>query len=288
MVPAPTKGTVDGEMIMAQAGSADFWDTGMVASVQGLRLTPVNRSWAGSWLWAFADDLDRSYVAITRGKGTGQWRRVASHDATSLTVDRPWDVAPDATSTYSVGAFIALEQTWVGNQVQNGACGMMLWNGGIDCAMGDNTLTNTGPIVVRGSSQYAPTSTAIAQQVAWDVSVRNNTIVNATNRVPAGLTVTGVITTEVAGLPSVGSLVLGVSGVDNVISGNYFHGNGQIAQNDGVELLGFQEGGLAMPSDSIWGVTLVGNQVTGSLDSFRSFNASLKGVAETLLGTDSL
>lgn len=46
-------------------------------------------------------------VRVTRGKGAGQERVVAAHDATTLTLDKPWGTEPDATSH-----FVIAEATW--------------------------------------------------------------------------------------------------------------------------------------------------------------------------------
>jgi Tfp pilus assembly protein PilV len=39
-------------------------------------------------------------IAITGGRGTGQWRRVVSSTGSTVTVDPPWNDVPDATSEY--------------------------------------------------------------------------------------------------------------------------------------------------------------------------------------------
>jgi hypothetical protein len=41
-------------------------------------------------------------VRIIAGKGAGQVRRISDNDATTLTVEVPWDVVPDETSVFSI------------------------------------------------------------------------------------------------------------------------------------------------------------------------------------------
>jgi hypothetical protein len=41
-------------------------------------------------------------VFILSGKGMGQWRRLAACEGDKVTVDRPWDIAPDATSRITI------------------------------------------------------------------------------------------------------------------------------------------------------------------------------------------
>lgn len=49
--------------------------------------------------------MDGAHVYIHAGRGAGQYRAVTAADGRRLTVDRPWDLAPDATSVVSVGVF---------------------------------------------------------------------------------------------------------------------------------------------------------------------------------------
>lgn len=50
----------------------------------------------------YAQGRRASVVAIESGPGAGQMRRILTHTADTLTVDRPWDIAPDATSRMTV------------------------------------------------------------------------------------------------------------------------------------------------------------------------------------------
>ena len=82
-------------------------------------------------------------VIITRGTGLGQLRRVTAADAGSrtLTVDRPWDVQPDATSAFSV----MVPNTSViihDNTVRDGAKGLWLYGSNYDGAIVGNTGVN--------------------------------------------------------------------------------------------------------------------------------------------------
>ncbi len=78
---------------------------GRLAKADGTKLTladdPPFVKWAGAespmWLG--------SVVAIVHGRGTGQYRDVASHDGRTWTISRPFDVAPDDTSYVTIVPF---------------------------------------------------------------------------------------------------------------------------------------------------------------------------------------
>jgi polygalacturonase len=55
-----------------------------------------------------AEDLSDQVVVVIKGKGLGQSRTITAFDAATgtLTVDEPWQVIPDATSTLSIGRFL--------------------------------------------------------------------------------------------------------------------------------------------------------------------------------------
>ncbi|MCS6954148.1 MAG: phage tail protein [Bryobacterales bacterium] len=53
------------------------------------------------------NEYRHAVVRITKGRGAGQERIIAAHDATTLTVDRAWATEPDSTSH-----FVIAEATW--------------------------------------------------------------------------------------------------------------------------------------------------------------------------------
>lgn len=75
------------------------------ATAQGGTTTTITLASGESQTISYA----AQYVAIISGTGAGQARYVLSSTATSgsvvLTIDPPWDVAPDATSVYQLGGF---------------------------------------------------------------------------------------------------------------------------------------------------------------------------------------
>ncbi len=287
--PAPTKNG-DGELIMTQRSNVpDFWDAGTVASADSLSLSTSGKSWPANWISPYHDDLDRKFVAILRGKGAGQWRRVAGHGASALTIDRPWGVVPDSSSAYAVGSLIALQQTWTGNILQNGWHGLMHYGGGMDCLIADNRLADTGSIIVRSASENAPTDDGtLSQCIAWNMSVRNNTVFTTNTRTAACVSVSSFITPPVADQGLTGSFVLGVDVSNNTINGSRYLKSEAFAHSDGLEVIGVNERGLAVDPLANWGTILWNNGVTGAVDGLSLINVggtTVNGVLDTSSAT---
>ncbi len=111
-----------------QSPAVTFTDTGLPALDQlppDPQFDHVNLYWRWEWLpetsatthtptvvgnsilRMTADHYKGATVRITRGTGAGQERTVVSNDTSSLTVDTPWFIVPDATST-----FVVSESAW--------------------------------------------------------------------------------------------------------------------------------------------------------------------------------
>lgn len=94
---------------------------GQASGGDACRLTDGRQNWA--------DGLHKdSVVLITGGRGFGQYRRVADNTSDSLAVERPWRVAPDATSRYVVGRMY-MENDFFAN-LNDTPLRMSLW---LDC-----------------------------------------------------------------------------------------------------------------------------------------------------------
>jgi hypothetical protein len=100
------------EMMMSESGS-DRWRGKCAAAgpdtikpdVTWLPFTTLNwrpDMWVmGAKPYSLNDD---AYVFIQSGKGFGQYRRIVSNTDDTVTVDSPWDVIPDTTSTFGIAA----------------------------------------------------------------------------------------------------------------------------------------------------------------------------------------
>ncbi len=94
---------------------------GRATAGDATRLSDSGQSWP--------DGMHKdSVVLITGGRGFGQYRRVMDNTADTLTVERPWRVAPDATSEYVVGRMY-MENDFFAN-LNDTPLRMSLW---LDC-----------------------------------------------------------------------------------------------------------------------------------------------------------
>ncbi|MEI6503564.1 MAG: right-handed parallel beta-helix repeat-containing protein, partial [Armatimonadota bacterium] len=77
-----------------------------------------------------------SGIYVLDGKGRGQYRRLAAVEGNKLTVDRPWDVIPDASSSISVTHLL---QHWliVGNDLEDVGA-VQSFGVFMECVMADN------------------------------------------------------------------------------------------------------------------------------------------------------
>ncbi|MBD2843654.1 hypothetical protein IDH44_00505 [Paenibacillus sp. IB182496] len=87
-------------------------------------------------------------VMINGGRGLGQHRIITAATSTELQLDEPWDIVPDATSTYTVDALTAHHNIVIGNHLagQTNKGGIMFYTKDYDNIIEGNTLHNTGGI----------------------------------------------------------------------------------------------------------------------------------------------
>jgi hypothetical protein len=107
----------DGEIIYYETGGTG-WE-GSVAGVEGTQvaLDPVP-DYAKLAVSAkqLGNVLPRQTLFITEGKGMGQFRSIVGTGTDGVTVDRPWDSVPDATSHVVILAGAVVENLHVGNE----------------------------------------------------------------------------------------------------------------------------------------------------------------------------
>ncbi|MEJ7663178.1 MAG: hypothetical protein WKG07_28390 [Hymenobacter sp.] len=96
-------------------------------------------------------------VAIMRGPGMGQWRRIVSRTATTLTLDRPWEVVPQTGSRYAIFNWGARNWLVQGNTLAGNLRGIMLYhNASNEVVIVGNRLINSGSIDLTPPREPAP------------------------------------------------------------------------------------------------------------------------------------
>ncbi|MBU0607499.1 MAG: hypothetical protein KKI08_06410 [Armatimonadetes bacterium] len=119
----------DREVMTTDAGGEAYF--GKVASANGTDITLAeDAKWGGR-------DWTNGGVFILDGKGAGQWRWVQKWNGRDVTLDRPWDVAPDGSSTLGITMFHG-RYAFVGNTFTD--CGAFQFYGtSIECDVVGNT-----------------------------------------------------------------------------------------------------------------------------------------------------
>ena len=142
----------DGEAICVEAPNGSFnYGNVTAADANTLTVNPVRP------LTVPLISFGRLTVAIIDGRGLSQLRSVTRVDPANnqLTVDRAWEVIPDATSAFTL--FLPLDQvTFHRNRAIDCTKGMWLYGNTFDGVMADNTSTDSEGFyihTVRTSSQ---------------------------------------------------------------------------------------------------------------------------------------
>lgn len=129
----------DGESIISeQADRVDFFK-GTTTSAGASTLTDAAAN--------FGTFVRKPTVAIIAGKGMGQTRLIASNTSTTLTLNTPWDVVPDASSIYVTYNWGMENTAIVANRFENQQRGITLYHNPmrrVDVA--GNELLNSGSV----------------------------------------------------------------------------------------------------------------------------------------------
>jgi hypothetical protein len=167
----------DGETLLTEGGGGNRTENlGAVAEATAFSLTdPTNEINVHPF---GKDSIPENYgVAIVDGKGAGQHRRVTAYSLKTLTVDRRWDVIPDATSRYATFVWGLEKSLLKGNRLTGNPRGIWLYQCAIrEVDVLDNTLQEGGGIYLRtwqsiAEKQFTP---------LFSVRIAGNTVSNTT------------------------------------------------------------------------------------------------------------
>lgn len=149
---------------------------GTVTSATSRSLTMTGAGWK-------SEKLNNREVLLVAGKGAGQWRKIASATADTITVDRDWTVSPDATTVFT--AVKAMKGNLIaGNMVEDtGRMGIELYGPSVDNVIEGNIVRYGGTdkgysgIALVGTSGQGGNKTA--RHPAVGNLVTNNAITGA-------------------------------------------------------------------------------------------------------------
>ena len=102
-------------------------------------------------------------VRVIDGSGAGQWRRVEKFEADKLILDRPFDVAVDATSQF-YAANAMTRHILFDNQWSDTGIAAQFYGGALDCVMAGNKSARSGGFRAWGN------------ETAWYVQMLGNEI----------------------------------------------------------------------------------------------------------------
>ena len=192
--PHSPKGQLDSEAIMSQIATIDDMKySAGVTSATANSITDTAAAWTdtGQWLDPQYATSPRLIVAIVKGKGFGQWRLIDRVAGKTIFTKSDWLVRPDATSVYVVHGMTCYQQFTYRNEINNASSGITHWNGAVDCADVENSLTNASFIAYRACSQPIRSTNGAnwENDVNWYNSVIGNAIANNDGFLPAAVSI---------------------------------------------------------------------------------------------------
>jgi hypothetical protein len=190
-----------GENILFETQGTLF--TGRASGKTTNSLTFAGANWQSNYLarddrkvYVREKDQRPAFLFIQSGQGEGQYRRILANSANTITIDRPWDVAPDANSVFT--ALTGAHQTVVYKNVITGwpdawknphdnNIGIVAYGSLFDSVIAGNTIST----LTRGIELSSLVNTSCGIAIAgvamgafgnncpiWNVTVKENVISN--------------------------------------------------------------------------------------------------------------
>jgi hypothetical protein len=93
--------------------------------------------------WNRKSDWTGAGVFVLGGRGMGQYRLIKEYDGRSVTLDRPWDVMPDADSPITI-TMMQRQYLFIGNEFEDVGIALQYYGTSIDHVAADNRVTRGG------------------------------------------------------------------------------------------------------------------------------------------------
>ncbi len=203
------KNNNDGETILNEGGAQQRRDA-YYGTVSGATATTLQDN-AASW----SALTSKASVVIISGKGMGQIRKITGNTAQGLTLERAWEVVPDASSHYSITTFSAENWLIKDNTLLNNNQGILLFGASSQqIAVVGNKLTSNGGIWLRPGQEIW--NGAQVFNVIYNTQVIGNTVENLGSTVPAFI---GLLPYQYAAPVTMGTGAIGIEMRANVVRG---------------------------------------------------------------------
>lgn len=126
----------EGEGLLWQGASRLIYSNLTSAGAQALTDTTA----------AYTSTYVGRFLTVLNGNGIGQLRKITGFSGSTLQLDRPWDIVPDAGSAYTVDSGPAYHNIVVNNRLdgQTNKGGIMFYTKDYDNIIDGNILTHTG------------------------------------------------------------------------------------------------------------------------------------------------
>ena len=135
------------------------------------------------------DEWHGATVYIVSGRGAGQHRNLMTVDGQKITVDRPWDIAPDETSFITIGAFNGYH-IFDGNLIKDAGVGIQTYPPNTDTIAVNNTLVRGGAITFL--SRFAQTKDATVCEINWRSLAESNFFEEGQNNIGTSTSCVGI------------------------------------------------------------------------------------------------
>lgn len=141
----------DGETLLSEGGGASHkHDVGTATAAGDLTITDDSKC-AGACTWGYSAN---SMIAIVSGKGWGQWRQIVAQSGNSFSIDRPWDVVPEAGDHFSIFEPSYENVLIRNNLMRDNPAGILLYHAAfLNVSIVNNTLMDNGGIFLRGDQR---------------------------------------------------------------------------------------------------------------------------------------
>ncbi|MET0261470.1 MAG: glycosyl hydrolase family 28-related protein, partial [Rariglobus sp.] len=175
----------DGETILNQG--VPRFGAGNPTSATATTLTDTARAWTAGQLTAA-----NAWIVIVSGPGEGQWRKITSHTANTVTIDSPWSITPTTASGYTI---TWRDEHWLiaGNILQDCPRALWLYSCSMtDAAIVDNQFINCADIYLRADQRLTDAAGG-RFTVFRNVLLQNNEILNTNHVYPSQFTMQAVV-----------------------------------------------------------------------------------------------